>query len=220
MKKIHFLLSLALAFSLTLPVCAQSKRSGASGQDNSDLAAIALKLCDYIPDHGLRQDARDYLTPAYFRAYSEAFDAPDGAYGEIGESEWLYYFVTGNGGSFPYFSVQSLTRTDQTHAVADITIQDIWVEGGKPDPEKRAHRISMVLMDGRWRLDDFDKTKQGCRDYVRMMRAQYKSGEIVRYLQSQDYSRPYIPDFLESVEEFYRKYGKDERSDRLRRLGF
>ncbi len=66
-------------------------------QPKEDLSERVLELCQFIPDHGLNPEARDYMTPEFFGALSEAFDAPVVDYGEIGDNEWLWYFVTGNG---------------------------------------------------------------------------------------------------------------------------
>ena len=185
------------------------------GKDaTEELSSISLELCNYIPDHGIRPDAERHMTTEYFQALDEAWAAPDGAYGEIGDSEWLWYFVTGNGGSSPYYTVKSVYLVDPTHAFADITVQDIWEEGGKPDPGSIVYRyIKMTKTGERWLLDDFENTKQQCRDYVKEMRAKYKSGEILQYLYSNDYSREFIPQFKKSVEEFYQKYGKQQNSD-------
>ena len=203
MKKTCFLLAL-LAFSLVGNMAYSQSRVPV------DLYAKALELCHYIPDHRLRDEAREYLTPEYFRAYSEAFDAPDGCYDGVGEHEWLCYFVTGSGGADPSFTVQSVSRINQTLAVANITIQEIWDYDDGVAGERFPHTITMALIDGKWLLDDFDNTKQQCRDYVRELRAKYKSGEIIRELQSDDYTRSFIPEFRQSVEEFYRKYGRED----------
>ena len=203
MKKVCFLLAL-LAFSLAGNTAYSQSRVPV------DLYAKALELCRYIPDHGLRDDAREYLTPEYFRAYSEAIDAPDGEYNGVGESEWLYYFVTGSGGADPSFTVQSVSRINQTLAVANITVQEIWDYDDGVAGEKFPHTITMALIDGKWLLDDYDNTKQQCRDYVRVLRAKYKSGDIIRELQSDDYTRTFIPEFRQRLEEFYRKYGRED----------
>ena len=41
-----------------------------------DLAYRVLELCRYIPDHILKPEAKEAMTPEFFRALSEAFDAP------------------------------------------------------------------------------------------------------------------------------------------------
>ena len=86
---------------------------------------------------------------------SEAFNAPVADYGEIGDNEWLWYFVTGNGGSEPVYSV-----------------------------------------------------KAACQAYVRQVREKYASGEYVKYLESAEDLKEYVPDFQERVKDFYEKYGE------------
>ena len=82
-------------------------------------------LCKFIPDHGLKVEARKYLTEDYFNAYSEAFEAPTGSYGEIGEGEWLFYFVSGNGDGQPVFAVKDFQRDGRFQERAGIILQHL-----------------------------------------------------------------------------------------------
>ena len=41
------------------------------------------------------------------------------------------------------------------------------------------------------------------------MRGKYKSGELLKYMQSENHFHKYIPDFKRRVEDFYKKYGKE-----------
>ena len=61
-------------------------------QPKQDLSERVLELCQYIPDHGLKPEAKDYLTPEFFRVLSEAFDAPVVDYGEIGDNDQYLAF--------------------------------------------------------------------------------------------------------------------------------
>lgn len=180
-------------------------------KDVSDnLSDKALELCHYIPDHGIILDSERYMTPDFYRAVSEAFSAPDGAYGEIGDSEWLLYFVTGQEGE-PYYTVKHVYQVDQMHAIADISVQTIIHEiSDKPGDEIHDHQIEMTLVNGKWLLSDFDKVKQKCIDYIQDMRRKYRSGEILDYLQSNEYTREYIPEFKKALEDFYRAFGDGE----------
>ena len=189
-----------LCLLLPLFSCAQSKEN---------LSERALDLCQYIPDHGLNPEARDYMTPEYFGAHSEAFDAPVVDYGEIGDNEWLWYFVTGNDAATPEFTVKSLSLVDETHAVATIAVRNRSDVTQELFDETAEYPIEMVRVNGRWLLDDFDGKKAECVDYVKEMRAKYKSGELLKYMESEDYFHEYIPDFKRRVEEFYRKYGTE-----------
>ena len=177
-------------------------------QPKEDLTARALELCNYIPDHELKPEAETQMTPEFFQLLSEAFDAPVDDYANIGDNEWLWYFVTGNGGSTPVYGVKSVSKPSKNHATAVITVRDDWDGQVSPEVDAREYKIVMKRVDGKWLLDDFDGKKQECRDYIKMMRGKYESGEIVETLDSDDFTRDFVPDFKERVEAFYRKYGK------------
>lgn len=192
-----------LCLSILFPIisCAQSQ---------GKLAERVLELCQYIPDHGLKPEAKDYLTPEFFHALSEAFDAPVVDYGEIGDNEWLSYFVTGNGGGEPFYGIKSVSRVSKDKATAVISVRETW-EGEFIDSEEDARKygISLKLVDCQWLLDDFDGKKAECLKYIQEMRSKYKSGELLKYMQSEDYFHVYIPDFQRRIDDFYKKYGEE-----------
>ena len=190
-----------ILFCLLLPLfsCAQSKE---------DLSERALELCQYVPDHVLKPEAKDYMTPEFFRSLSEAFDAPVVDYGEIGDNEWLWYFVTGNDAATPEFTVKSLSLVDETHAVATIAVQNRSDVTQELFDDVAEYPVEMVRVDGQWLLDDFDGKKAECVEYVKEMRAKYESGELLKYMESEDYLLEYVPDFKRRVDEFYEKYGR------------
>jgi hypothetical protein len=177
-------------------------------QPKENLSEVALGLCKYIPDHGPVDGSEAYLTPEFYDAYVAAFDAPVADYGEIGENEWLFYFVTGNGEADPAYTVKSVKKVDKTTATAHISVQQVWA--GEIDPKEPVaeYDILMKKVDNKWLLDDFDNKKQACIDYVKALREKYKSGEIIRYMESDDYAREYIPEFEEELREYYKKYGE------------
>ena len=191
-----------ICLSIIFPIisCAQPKEN---------LSERALELCQYIPDHGLKPEAKDYMTPEFFHALSEAFDAPVVDYGEIGDNEWLWYFVTGNGGGEPFYGVKSVTRTSKDKAKATITVRETW-EGEfiVSEEDAREYEIALKRIDGQWLLDDFDSKKAECLKYIKEMRGKYKSGELLKYMQSENYFHQYIPDFKRRIEDFYKNYGK------------
>ena len=154
-------------------------------------------LCKYIPDHGLAADAKEHLTGEYYNAYAEAFDAPTGAYGYIGDDEWLYYFVSGNGDSKPVFKVTSMEPDGDNMNVA------IEIEGS---PEMHE---AIFVKDGRnWKLDDWDGTKALCLEYIKMMRQNYADGTIEQMIAEDPEMAMYLDDFREKLQAFYDKYGK------------
>ena len=173
-----------------------------------DLAYRVLELCRYIPDHVLKPEAKEAMTPEFFRALSEAFDAPVADYMEIGDNEWLWYFVTGNGGSEPVYRVKSVSLTSKDSARAVITVRQSWEGVIDPKENPKEYVVMLKRVNGRWLLDDFDGKKAECLAYVRDVREKYASGKYVKYLKSEKGLRQYIPDFKERVEAFYTKYGK------------
>ena len=191
-----------IILSMLLPVfsCAQPKQG---------LSERALELCQYIPDHGLNPEAEDHMTPEFYRVLSEAFDAPVVDYGEIGDNEWLWYFVTGNEAATPVFAIKSLSLVEETRAKAIVTVRTLSDVTQEFFGKISEYPIEMVRVNGKWLLDDFDGKKAECVDYVRMMRAQYKSGELLKYMESEDYFHEYIPDFKRRVADFYAKYGTE-----------
>lgn len=177
-------------------------------QPKTFLTDRTLELCQYIPDHVLKPEAKEAMTPDFFRALSEAFNAPVADYGEIGDNEWLLYFVTGNGGSEPVYSVKSVSQTDKDSARAIITVRQKWEDGSFAEEDAKEYEVLLKRVDGQWLLDDFDGKKAACQAYVRQVREKYASGEYVKYLESAEDLKEYVPDFQERVKDFYAKYGE------------
>lgn len=177
-------------------------------QPKTFLTDRTLELCQYIPDHVLKPEAKEAMTPDFFRALSEAFNAPVADYGEIGDNEWLWYFVTGNGGSEPVYSVKSVSQTDKDSARAIITVRQKWEDGSFAEEDTKEYEVLLKRVDGQWLLDDFDGKKAACQAYVRQVREKYASGEYVKYLESAEDLKEYVPDFQERVKDFYEKYGE------------
>ena len=175
-------------------------------QSKTFLTDRTLELCQYIPDHVLKPEAKEAMTPDFFWALSEAFDAPVADYGEIGDNEWLWYCVTGNGGSEPVYSVKSVTQTARNSARAIVTVLQRWEDGTETDAKEC--EVLLKRIDGKWLLDDFDGKKAECHSYVRMVREKYASGEYVKYLESAEDLKEYVPDFQARVKAFYEKYGE------------
>jgi len=177
-------------------------------QPKTNLTDRTLELCQYIPDHVLKPEAKEAMTPDFFRALSEAFNAPVADYGEIGDNEWLWYFVTGNGGSEPVYSVKSVSQTDKDSVRAIITVRQKWEDGSFTEEDAKEYEVLLKRVDGQWLLDDFDGKKAACQAYVRQVREKYASGEYVKYLESAEDLKEYVPDFQARVKAFYEKYGE------------
>lgn len=136
-------------------------RTDLNGNDSTliapELIPRVLEVCEYIPDHLLLPDASEYMTEDFYKALSEAFDRPSVSEdGTIDEYEWLYTLVTGNGGALPVYSVESVHRTDRTHASAVVGVRDLWAPADGPSGELRLHHMDLVLQNGHWLISDFD----------------------------------------------------------------
>lgn len=152
MKKILFILSAVLLFT----ACA-----GTEGQ----LKKRAFELCQYIPDHELLEQSRDYMTDDFYAVLDTMFYRLPAH--EAMDHEWLYYFVTGNGGTIADYEVASVEQTDDTHAVAIIRVRQKWEDGSfDPESDIEEHQLYMEKMNGKWLMSDFDGHKADCIRYI------------------------------------------------------
>ena len=148
MKKI---LVFALA-ALMLAACSDSEKQ---------LKERAAELCQYIPDHELLEKSKDFMTADFYAVLDTMFNQlPEF---EAMDHEWLYYFVTGNGGTIADYEVVSVEKTDKTHAVATIKVRQKWEDGSfDENTDVEEHKLYMEKVDGQWLMSDFDGHKQDC----------------------------------------------------------
>ena len=145
-------LTIALAIVL-LAACASNEEK---------LKLRAEELCQYIPDHELLERSQEYMTADFYAVLDTMFNRlPDE---EPLEHEWLYYFVTGNGGTIADYTVTSVEQTDKNHAVATISVRQQWENGEEVESEEDAeeHKLYMEKVDGQWLMSDFDGHKADC----------------------------------------------------------
>lgn len=180
------------------------------GRQEKELKERALELCNYIPDHVLKPEAEDFMTPDFFKTLSEAWDAPDIDFDGPGYGEWLLYFVTGNGGGKPLYAVKSVTlkSKDEAQVVITVRIKDNVSGYVESEEQAREYVIVMKLVDSKWLLDDFDNKKAECIDYIKKQRAKCESGELLKELESDEFYRSFVPEFRKRVEDYYKKYCK------------
>ena len=151
MKRILF----CLAIAVTLAAC----------QKPQTLEERAAELCAYIPDHELLEESRDYMTADFYAVLDTMFyRLPQH---EAMDHEWLYYFVTGNGGTIADYEVIKVEQTDKEHAVATISVRQIWEDGSfDPESDIEEHLLYMELVNGQWLMADFDGHKADCIQYI------------------------------------------------------
>jgi len=138
----------------------------ACGDSEKQLKQRAAELCQYIPDHELLQRSQDYMTADFYALLDTMFyRLPEH---EAMDHEWLYYFVTGNGGTIADYEVVSVEKLDADHAVATILVRQIWEDGTPADdsdtPEE--HFLMMERVNGTWLMSDFDAHKVDCIRYI------------------------------------------------------
>lgn len=151
---------LILATALLLTACVDSKKQ---------LIERATELCKYIPDHELQEQSRGYMTEDFYAVLDTMFNHLPNH--EAMDHEWLYYFVTGNGGTIADYTVVDVKLTDKTHAVATISVRQRWEDGSfDPESDTEEHRLYMEKVDGRWLMSDFDERKADCIRHIAINR--------------------------------------------------
>ncbi len=153
--------------TLTITLAATLLAACASNEER--LKQRAEELCRYIPDHELREEARGYMTADFYAALDTMFNhLPEF---EAMDHEWLYYFVTGNGGTMADYTVTAVAQTDQDHAVATISVKQKWEDGSfDPTTDVEEHKLYMEKVGGRWLMSDFDGHKADCLRHIALNR--------------------------------------------------
>ncbi len=157
----------------------------ACGDSEKQLMERAGELCKYIPDHELREESRDYMTEDFYCVLDTMFNRlPEH---EAMDHEWLYYFVTGNGGTIADYTVKEVKRVDRTHATATISVRQKWEDGSfDPESDIEEHRLDMEKVDGQWLMSDFDMHKVDCIRHIAINRdEQARRKAISDYLVSE-----------------------------------
>lgn len=157
----------------TLLILATVLLLSACGDSEKQLMERASELCKYIPDHELLEQSRDYMTEDFYNVLDTMFNHLPNH--EAMDHEWLYYFVTGNGGTIADFEVTGVEQQDNTHAVATISVRQKWEDGSfDPSSDIEEHRLYMEKVDGRWLISDFDEHKADCIRHIAINRWEQK----------------------------------------------
>ena len=141
----------------------------ACGDSEKKLRERAMELCAYIPDHELKAQSEEYMTADFYAALDTMFNhLPEF---EAMDHEWLYYFVTSNGGTIADYDVKSVDLTDKTHAVATISVRQKWEDGSFDEQaDVEEHKLSMEKVNGVWLIADFDGHKEDCLRHISLNR--------------------------------------------------
>ena len=137
----------------------------ACGDSQRQLINRAEELCRYIPDHELLEKSKEFMTADFYAVLDTMFYRLPTH--EAMDHEWLYYFVTGNGGTIADYTVTGVEKTDKTHAVATISVRQKWEDGSFDENEDiEEHQLFMEKVNGVWLMCDFDEHKQDCIRYI------------------------------------------------------
>ena len=141
----------------------------ACGGRERRLMERAAELCKYIPDHELKEESRQYMTEDFYNVLDTLFNRlPEH---EAMDHEWLYYFVTGNGGTIADYTVVGVEMTDKNHAVATISVRQKWEDGSFDESSDiEEHRLYMEKVGGQWLMSDFDEHKADCIRHIAINR--------------------------------------------------
>lgn len=141
----------------------------ACGNSEKQLRERAAELCKYIPDHELLEQSKDYMTEDFYCVLDTMFNRlPEH---EAMDHEWLYYFVTGNGGTIADYTVVGVELTDNTHAVATISVRQKWEDGSFDESSDiEEHKLYMEKVDAQWLMSDFDEHKADCLRHIAINR--------------------------------------------------
>lgn len=124
----------------------------------------ANELCAFIPDHALLEKSRDYMTTDFYAVLDTMFyRLPEH---EAMDHEWLYYFVTGNGGTIADYEVVAVEKSDARHAVATVQVRQKWEDGSFAPSDVEEHKLYMERVNGEWLMSDFDEHKADCIRYI------------------------------------------------------
>ena len=157
----------------SLAACADSQKK---------LMNRAEELCAYIPDHELLEKSKEFMTPDFYAVLDTMFYRLPAH--EALDHEWLYYFVTGNGGTIADYTVTGVKKTDDTHAIAAISVRQMWEDGSFDENEDiEEHQLYMEKVNGVWLMCDFDEHKRDCIRYIENNRKeQARRDAIADYL--------------------------------------
>ncbi len=161
-----------------------------SGEEQ--LRQRAAELCQYVPDHELKTEARDYMTEDFYAVLDTLFNRLPAH--EAMDHEWLYYFVTGNGGTMADYTVVDVERTDRTHAVATLSVRQQWEDGSFDETSDiEEHKLYMEKVGGKWLMADFDGHKADCIHHIALSHREELLREAVSNFLVESIGSQYAP---------------------------
>ncbi|MGM9778982.1 MAG: hypothetical protein ACI3ZD_11710 [Prevotella sp.] len=181
-------------------------------QDSNDNEIIeaAKKAFITIPDHDkVGIEAMNYMTPDLYEVLCAAWDVPQWVEG-IGGEDFLYYFLTGNGGSF----VKGIKSAKVVSSAKDVNKVEVnYIEDWGDSTTESTILLTLVKNGDKWLLDDFsDDIKNACGSYIRQEVMDYLSGKTLTYMKDNQtegiYTDDHISDVVKAFNTYISKYEK------------
>ena len=212
MKKVLPLLLLVLVICQCSPVNREKRPPTPREQypekfTTEYISQCAKKLIDYVPDHQFDPSIKPAFSERYFNLLEEAWAVPVDEIMGIGENEWLYYFMTGNGGD---------EYLDHTKTIRDVVVIDDYNAWVQMDYLELEHDIVMHFENGDWVISNFDGTEDECSRYIQNQRQQLRNIDWQKYYEKTiEDNKAYIPEeeivalldeFKAEVDAYFAKY--------------
>ena len=189
----------------TMASLSSSRRDRWIGRNTGSIKKLAMKSFMMIPDHSkVNEDALGYMTKDLFDALAAAWDVPQWVRGEIGNEDFLYYFVTGN--DISHVDIRSVTITSKNKCRCDVDLKYAQVFGDDSE-YLQSISLNMVYYEGMWLLDDFrDGVKARCMNYILEEIENFQSGKTHQYMEENGYDDAYIAEVNEMFNDYISKY--------------
>ncbi|MBP5369960.1 MAG: hypothetical protein J6Z01_16060 [Bacteroidales bacterium] len=132
--------------------------------DTSEINQRVEGLIQYIPDHNKpQQNAQQAYTAEYWSLLDKAWQIPMPD-GEIGDGEFLCYFIEGNGGCSINEGKHQVVPIE-TKVISNTSAYEIF-DYVHPDGTKERHKMILVKEQDQWIIDDYDSTKLRLKEYI------------------------------------------------------
>lgn len=158
-----------------------------------------------IPDHGESYDPENNLSRVYYSTWKKAMEIPGGGLGDIGNDEFLSYFVCGNDPCETHSATIESIKLDGDKAVVQFYINHSYDIGDNP------HRtFKLSVENGRWVISDYDDTLKDMMYYIIDQRDYLSSDEykkaaetILSDTETEDDWKDIVRKELESVKTYF-----------------
>lgn len=187
--------------------CQQQNKNDGEEVDGVEVIEVATQAFYMIPDHAkVSEDAMKFMSKDLYDALLCAWNVPRWTDGEIGEEEFLYYFITGNDPSDRQVvkSADLVSKTEDRYFV-EVKYLESW--GDKSAASLSSITLVLVNEDGKILLDDFGNgIKEQCKSYIRNEVKNFLSGATTSAMLSNQTPEWYTSKHIHEVENSFKTY--------------